>query len=319
MSFSRYCILFLVSSSLSAAFCFFLIPLLKKVHAGQNILSYVKEHEKKNGTPTMGGIGFIFASLLSLIFFVDRWDRTLVVTIVVGIAFMIVGLLDDLLKKKRKENLGLTARQKIVFQLLVAVMASLYAVRSGVTALSIPFFNQKIELGWWYFPLAVLVFLATVNCVNLTDGLDGLASSVCVPFFLFFGALIGRMGDYGSSALSVSLSASLVGYLLFNVPPASVFMGDTGSLALGGFASCLGVFSGNLLYIAVVGFAFVLSGGSVILQVLYFKITGGKRIFKMTPIHHHFQQLGYKESQISYAYFAVTLILALVCLATVLG
>lgn len=319
MSFGRYCVLFLVSLVLSATFCFFLIPLLKKVHAGQNILSYVKEHEKKSGTPTMGGIAFVLASLLSLVFFVGKWNRTLIVTIVVGIAFMIVGLLDDLLKKKRKKNLGLTAWQKIVFQLLVAIMASFYAVRSGVTALSIPFLNQKMELGWWYFPLAVLVFLATVNCVNLTDGLDGLASGVCVPFFLFFGILIGGMGDYGSSALAISLSASLVGYLLFNVSPASVFMGDTGSLALGGFASCLGVFSGNLLYIAVVGFAFVLSGGSVILQVLYFKITGGKRIFKMTPIHHHFQQLGYKESQISYAYFAVTLALALVCLASVFG
>ena len=319
MSFGRYCLLFLVSLVLSATFCFFLIPLLKKVHAGQNILSYVKEHEKKSGTPTMGGIAFVLASLLSLVFFVGKWSRTLIVTIVVGIAFMIVGLLDDLLKKKRKKNLGLTAWQKIVFQLLVAIVASFYAVRSGVTALSIPFLNQKMELGWWYFPLAVLVFLATVNCVNLTDGLDGLASGVCVPFFLFFGILIGGMGDYGSSALAISLSASLVGYLLFNVSPASVFMGDTGSLALGGFASCLGVFSGNLLYIAVVGFAFVLSGGSVILQVLYFKITGGKRIFKMTPIHHHFQQLGYKESQISYAYFAVTLALALVCLASIFG
>ena len=319
MSFGRYCVLFLVSLVLSATFCFFLIPLLKKVHAGQNILSYVKEHEKKSGTPTMGGIAFVLASLLSLVFFVGKWSRTLIVTIVVGIAFMIVGLLDDLLKKKRKKNLGLTAWQKIVFQLLVAIMASFYAVRSGVTALSIPFLNQKMELGWWYFPLAVLVFLATVNCVNLTDGLDGLASGVCVPFFLFFGILIGGMGDYGSSALAISLSASLVGYLLFNVSPASVFMGDTGSLALGGFASCLGVFSGNSLYIAVVGFAFVLSGGSVILQVLYFKITGGKRIFKMTPIHHHFQQLGYKESQISYAYFAVTLALALVCLASIFG
>lgn len=314
MAFWEYCFLFAVSAILSTLFCILWIPVLKKIHAGQNILSYVKEHKAKDGTPTMGGLAFIAGAVFSTLLFVKKWNRTFVVTLVVGIAFMAVGLLDDLLKKKRKENLGLTATQKIVFQLFVASFASLYAVRSGLTAVTIPFFNLSFDLGWWYFLLSLLVFLATVNCVNLTDGLDGLASGVCVPFFLFFGALIGLNGDVELSKLSVAISASLVGYLLFNTPTATVFMGDTGSLALGGFAGCLGVFSGNLLYIAIVGFPFVLSGASVIMQVVYFKLTGGKRIFKMTPIHHHFQQLGFKESKISYAYFAVTLILSAICL-----
>ena len=169
------------------------------------------------------------------------------------------------------------------------------------------------------FPLIVFAFLATVNAVNLTDGLDGLASSVSVPFFLTLGVLIAVQGDgYGISNLCFALVGALLAYLLFNVSPASVFMGDTGSLALGGFASCVAVFTGNALYIIAVGAAFVLSVLSVVLQVVYYKATKGKRIFLMAPIHHHFQQKGYSESKISYAYFLVTLLLGAVCVACVL-
>ena len=315
MSFSRYCFLFIFAFSLASLFCWILIPLLKKFHAGQNILSYVKEHEKKSGTPTMGGLSFVVAAVISVLVFAIELDRTLIVSLVVGLAYMLVGLLDDFLKKKRKENLGLTAWQKIVFQTLVAFFASLYAVRAGLTTVNIPFFDLQVDFGWWLLPVSVFVFLATVNCVNLTDGLDGLAAGVCTPFFLFFGVLIGTGEEGTLSVLSVALAAALLGYLIFNSPPASVFMGDTGSLALGGFAACIGVFSGNFLYIAIVGIAFVLSGASVIIQVLYFKATGGKRVFKMTPIHHHFQQSGYSESKIAYVYFAETLVLAAICLA----
>ncbi len=314
MSFSRYCFLFVFSFVLSVVFCFILIPLLKKFHAGQNILSYVKEHEKKRGTPTMGGVAFVLAAAICVLVFLSERDRTLIVALVVGLAYMIVGLLDDFLKKKRKENLGLTAWQKIIFQTTVAVLAAIYAIQNGLTKAYLPFFRITIELGWWLLPVAIFVFLATVNCVNLTDGLDGLAAGSCAPYFLFFGVLLGTENS-GLSALSVALSASLFGYLLFNSSPASVFMGDTGSLALGGFAACVGLFSGNFLYIPIVGLVFVLSGLSVIIQVLYFKGTGGKRVFKMTPIHHHFQQSGYSESKIAYAYFALTLLLAVICLA----
>lgn len=315
MDFSRYCFLFAFAFLLSFALCRLAIPLLRKLHAGQNILHYVKEHEKKSGTPTMGGLAFIFAAVISTLIFSSELDRTLLVSLVVGLAFMFVGFLDDYLKKKRKENLGLTPIQKIVFQTLTAILASFYAVRAGLTTVKIPFLNVETDLGWWLLPVSVVVFLATVNCVNLTDGLDGLAAGACAPTFLFFGLLIGMTEGGNLSVLSVAVSAALFGYLAFNSPPASVFMGDTGSLALGGFLSCIGVFSGNFLYIAIVGACFVLSGASVIIQVAYFKITKGKRVFKMTPIHHHFQQSGYAESKISYAYFAVTLLIAALCLA----
>lgn len=313
MELARYCGLFAFSCGLSIALCVCLIPLLKKVHAGQNILSYVKEHEKKSGTPTMGGVAFILSAIVATLVFSKTIDRTFLVTLVVGAGYMLVGFLDDFLKMKRKENLGLTPLQKIVFQVLVAVFASVYAVRAGLTKIYLPFFDLSVDIGWWFFPLSVFVFLATVNCVNLTDGLDGLAAGVCVPFFLFFGVITAAF-EIGLSILSIALSAALVGYLVFNSSPASVFMGDTGSLSLGGLAACIGVFSGNALYIALVGVAFVVSGASVILQVVYFKLTGGKRIFKMTPIHHHFQQCGYSESKIAYAYFTVTLLSAVICL-----
>ncbi len=313
MQFSRYCFLFLVAFVLSLVFCFLLIPLLKKLRAGQNVLSYVKEHYKKSGTPTMGGLAFILASVISAFLFLPSLSRTTLVALVVGLAYMLVGLLDDFLKLKRKENLGLTAKQKIVFQVLVAFLASIYAWRAGLTKITLPFFKTEWDIGWGIIPVAVFVFLATVNCVNLTDGLDGLAAGVCAPFFLFFGIILSQ-SENGLSIISIALTGALVGYLVFNSSPASVFMGDTGSLALGGFASCVGVFSGCFLYIALVGIAFVISGASVIAQVVYFKATGGKRIFKMSPFHHHLQQNGYSESKISYGYFALTLAMSALCL-----
>lgn len=307
----------IIFSSLTAFFLsiigfFLFIPVLRKLKAGQNILSYVREHSKKSGTPTMGGIVFIISSIIASLCFVKTLDRTLVVTLVIGFSYMLIGLLDDALKMKRKENLGLTALQKIIFQTSVAVLATVYAVQAGLTTQNIPFLNTQIQLNGWIIPVGVFVFLATVNCVNLTDGLDGLAASSCLPFFLFFGLLICLQGNQSLSILAFCLSASLLAYLCFNLNPASVFMGDTGSLSLGGFCACIALFSGNLLYVATVGAVFVLSGISVILQVAYFKLTKGKRIFKMTPIHHHFQQCGYSETKISYCYFAVTCVLALI-------
>ena len=304
------------SLTIIGLFCF--IPVLKKLRAGQNILSYVREHSKKSGTPTMGGIIFITASIIGALCFVKTLDRTLVVTLVVGLSYMLIGLLDDFLKMKKKENLGLTPLQKIIFQTSVAILATVYALKAGLTTLNIPFFNLQIQLDGWIIPVGVFVFLATVNCVNLTDGLDGLAAFSCFPFFLFFGLIIAMQGGQSLSLLSFCISTSLIAYLCFNSSPASIFMGDTGSLSLGGFASCIALFSGNLFYIATVGFVFVLSGLSVILQVGYFKYTKGKRIFKMAPIHHHFQQCGYSETKISYAYFVITCILALLNFAFLL-
>ena len=283
------------------------IPLLRKWKAGQNILSYVKEHKKKGGTPTMGGIAFVFGAVV-ITCIIAPFDRRLTICLAVGLSYMAVGVLDDVLKKYRKENLGLRAWQKFAFQTAIALLCGVYCLRSGQTALYLPFTGKTVAVGWWILPLSVLVFLATVNAVNLTDGLDGLASGVCVPFFLALGVLIGlQIGFNGFSVLSFCLVGSLLAFLLFNVHPASVFMGDTGSLALGGFASSLAVFTGNSLYVPVLGACFVFTVVSVMIQVVYFKATHGKRVFLMSPAHHHFQQKGYSETHISYAYFIVTL------------
>ena len=312
----RYIFSMITAFAVSLIFCRSLIPVLRKLKAGQNILVYVKEHKGKGGTPTMGGIAFVLATILSVILFSKGWDRKLTVTLAVGLSFMIVGLLDDFLKRKHKENMGLRAWQKFLFQLGIAVFCGIYCYRAEITRLYFPFVNKTFDIGWWIIPTAVFVFLATVNAVNLTDGLDGLAAGTSVPFFGIIGVLILlQNGSHGLALVSFCLMGSLFAYLLFNVHPASVFMGDTGSLALGGFASCICVFSGNTLYVPILGVCFVFSVISVIVQVIYYKATGGKRVFLMAPIHHHFQQKGFSESRIAYAYFLITLFLGGLCVA----
>ena len=309
----------LVAFFSSLFFCFCLIPVLRKLKAGQNILVYVKEHKNKGGTPTMGGLAFISAAVLTVLLFVRKVDRTFVITLAIGLAYMVVGLLDDFLKRKHKENLGLKAWQKFAFQTAIAVAAGCYCIRAGLTKLYIPFFALTLDIGFWTLPLSVFVFLATVNAVNLTDGLDGLAAGVSVPFFLTLGIIVSmQAGEIAIPTLCFALVGALVAYLLFNAPPASVFMGDTGSLALGGFAACIAVFTGNALYIAIIGLPFVFSVISVLIQVIYYKATGGKRVFLMAPVHHHFQEKGYSESKISYAYFVISLLAGVACIAALL-
>ena len=298
-------LILLFSFALSAVFCALVIPLLKRVGAGQNILSYVKEHKSKSGTPTMGGLAFIPAACIVALFFTDVKDKPYYVALAVGLGYLLVGFLDDLLKKIRGNNLGLRPYQKIFFQLAVAVIASVYCCVEGLTALTIPYTKLTFDIGWWMLPLGVFVFLATVNGVNLTDGLDGLAGSTSAVFFLFLGLLIALQGGGAVTKLCLALAGALGGYLIFNTNRASVFMGDTGSLSLGGFAASIALFSGNALAIPIAGGAFVLSSISVILQVIYYKKTG-KRIFLMAPIHHHFQEKGYSEGKISYVYAILT-------------
>ncbi len=298
----------LLSFALSVVFCAAAIPLLKKLGAGQNILSYVKEHKNKGGTPTMGGLAFILAAMLSALLLCGFGDKPFRVALAVGVGYLLVGFLDDMLKKRRKENLGLKPYQKMIFQLAVALIASVYCCLEGLTVLSLPYSKVTFDIGWGMLPLGVFVFVATVNSVNLTDGLDGLAGSVSAFFFLFLGILIAFQGGGDSSALCFCLTGALAGYLIFNTSRASVFMGDTGSLSLGGFAASIALFSGNALAIPIAGAAFVLSSISVILQVIYYKKTG-KRIFRMAPIHHHFQEKGYAEAKISYTYAIFTAVL----------
>ena len=311
----RYFVAALVAFAFSFVFSLILIPILRKLKAGQNILSYVKEHKNKGGTPTMGGIAFLLAALLSTTLFVEKRDKTLLVCLSIGLAYMCVGLLDDFLKKKHRENLGLKAWQKLGFQLAIAVFSGIYSIRVQATVLYLPFLNRGVDIGGFILPLSVFTFIATVNAVNLTDGLDGLAAGTSVPFFgALGGVIVLQKGNASMACLCFCLVGALLAYLVFNVSPASVFMGDTGSLGLGGFASAVAIFSGNALYVAVIGVCFVFSVISVLLQVIYYKATGGKRIFLMAPAHHHFQMKGYSESRIAYAYFIITLLIGVICL-----
>ena len=293
---------FLLSACLTAA----LIPVLKRVGAGQNILHYVKEHQSKGGTPTMGGLAFIVAAATVALAACGVEDKPFLVALSVGVGYLLVGFLDDLLKKKRRDNLGLKPYQKIFFQSAVALIASLYCCLNSLTVLKIPFTTLSFDVGWGMLPIGIFVFVATVNSVNLTDGLDGLAGSTSAAFFLSAGVLLClQKGSSALALLSFCLVGALFGFLIFNQNRASLFMGDTGSLSLGGFASAIMLFSGNALIIPIVGIMFVLSSISVIIQVIYYKKTG-KRVFLMAPIHHHFQQKGYSEAKIAFTYAAIT-------------
>lgn len=309
----------LVAFGLSFVFLLVLIPVLRRIKVGQNILSYVKEHKSKGGTPTMGGIAFVLAAFFAAVWFIRGASRDVILSLVVGLAYMCVGIVDDCLKRAHKENLGLRAWQKFLFQLAIALLCGIYCLRAGGAELYIPFTGKSVFIGWWILPLAVVAFVGTVNAVNLTDGLDGLAASTAIPCFAALAALMHlQNGQSASSTLCCCLVGALVAYLCFNLPPASVFMGDTGSLSLGGFLAAIAVFGGNALYLPVLGACFVFSVISVLMQVIYYKATGGKRIFLMAPAHHHFQQKGYSETRISYAYFTVTVLLGVVCVLAAL-
>lgn len=308
-----YLISLLVAFFLSFALLTALLPLLRKLKAGQYILGYVKEHKSKSGTPTMGGVAFISALMIAGFIFYGFANRTVSLTLVVTGGFMLVGFLDDFIKIKRKDNEGLKPYQKIMFQVAIALIVAAYCYVNHKTEVYIPFLNNaKIDIFWGVIPLVVFVFIATVNCVNLTDGLDGLAGGTSIAYCLSLGSLLAINGDELSLLCFIAVGC-LCAFLVFNVNKASVFMGDTGSLALGGFISCVSVFSGNVLYIPVLGIMFVLSGISVIVQVIYYKRTK-RRVFLMSPIHHHFQMKGYSECKIVYVYFLLTALVGIICL-----
>ena len=309
-------LILIVSAAMSAIFCAALIPFLKRTGARQYILGYVKEHTQKSGTPTMGGLSFVAATALCALAFGLYSDRLCAVAVTLGAAYTAVGFLDDFIKHRFRRNLGLRAYQKIFFQVAIALIAGIFCYRNELTVLHIPFTRISWDIRIWMIPVAAFVFVAATNCVNLTDGLDGLAASVGFWYFAALAPLIYFLsGEEGTALmrLCLILCGALAGYLLFNTNKASVFMGDTGSLGLGGFAAAIAAFSGNLLYIAVLGIMFVCSGISVILQVIYYKRTK-KRIFLMAPLHHHFQEKGYSESKIVYAYSLITAAMGAACL-----
>jgi phospho-N-acetylmuramoyl-pentapeptide-transferase len=308
-----YLICFIASFILCFMLTALILPLLKKLKAGQYILGYVKEHKDKSGTPTMGGLAFVSAIIIAGLGFCGLHDPVVNLTLTITAGFALVGFLDDFLKIYRKENEGLKPYQKIIFQSAIAIIAASFCYFKGITKLNIPFVSGlEVDISWGIIPLVIFIFIATVNCVNLTDGLDGLAGGTSSAYFFLLGVMLAITNDGNANLCFIAVGA-ICAFLLFNVNKAKLFMGDTGSLALGGLISCVSIFSGNALYIPIFGIMFVISGITVIIQVIYYKRTK-RRVFLMTPIHHHFQMKGYTECAISYAYFVVTLLLGIISL-----
>ncbi len=299
-----------------------LIPLLHRLKFGQEIRDEgPKWHEKKSGTPTMGGFIFLIGILVSLVVtaalaygmgWTFPWGKEIGILLGMTLAYGLIGFLDDYIKVILKRNLGLTASQKFGLQLLIAVVFVAWAIFSGSIQplVKIPFTNLVWDFGWVFIPFAVLVIVGTVNSVNLTDGLDGLAGSVTLAVALFF-LLFSGFGNDKNPAITLfaaALLGGLLGFLLYNWHPAKVFMGDTGSLALGGAVCGMALLMEQPLVLLIVGFVYVMEALSVILQVASFKLTG-KRIFKMSPIHHHFEMCGWSEKKIVLTFTGVTAVL----------
>ena len=308
-----------------------LLPLLHKMKFGQVEREEGPEsHKVKQGTPTMGGLAFILAIIIAALVFGLNGSSMVLPSVLAVVGFGLLGFLDDFIKVSLKRNLGLRAYQKMAGQILLAGAIAIWAYLSpdiGST-LYLPFSGKSWDLQGWYIPFAMFVILAETNAVNLIDGLDGLSASVTTVYsfsmvivFMVLAKNAEALGltmlftDYiGMSAFSVAIVGALIGFLLFNSYPAKVFMGDTGSLALGGAVSVMALTSRSAILLPVMGICFVATALSVVLQVGYFKITHGKRIFKMAPLHHHFELSGWHETKIVSVYTIVTILCCSICL-----
>lgn len=289
------------------------IPFLRRLKFGQNVRDDgPSSHLKKSGTPTMGGIIILASMTLTSLIFMPG-NKSLQTILFVTLGFGLIGFLDDYIKIVKKRSLGLTPMQKIIGQLIVTLIFAylLYAYVGVDTSIILPFTEGKVfDTGLFYWPLLIIGVIATVNAVNLTDGLDGLASSVTVLVATFFAA-VAFMGMSEVVPIAAAAVGSLLGFLLFNTYPAKVFMGDTGSLALGGFVVATAFVMKMPLFIPIVGLIYVIENLSVIIQVAYFKRTK-KRIFKMAPIHHHFELSGWPETKVVTVFSIVTAMLCLI-------
>ncbi len=320
---SRYLLSAVCALALAYALGLIVIPLLKKLHAGQTVLKYVESHKGKDGTPTMGGLFFIVSASVVFVIFGGLTSKIATVALLIGLAFLAVGFIDDFIKVKFKQNEGLKAYQKIIFQLAIAGFAGVFCYFNGITVFYLPFVKNSVDFGIITIPFVALIFIAITNSVNLTDGLDGLAGSVSLVYLMgmvalifteisLFNHLYVKTEEYWALILlAFCLMGAITGFLVFNVNKAKVFMGDTGSLSLGGFLGAISIFSSNSLFIIFIGIMFVCSSVSVIIQVLHFKRTK-KRVFLMAPLHHHFQMKGYSEAQISFCYSVITGIMGVI-------
>lgn len=307
----------IVSFVISVILCPIIIPFLKRLKFGQNIREEgPKEHLKKSGTPTMGGLIILSSVVITSFIFVKDYPRIIPI-IFMTLGFGLIGFFDDYIKVVMKRSMGLRAWQKMLGQIVVTGIFAYYIVNySDVgTKMLIPFSNGLyMDVGNLFIPLLFIVIIGTVNGANFTDGLDGLASGVTIMVAVFF-TVIAIVTKSGIEPVTCAVVGSLLGFSLFNVYPARVFMGDTGSLALGGFVAATAYMLNMPLFILIVGFIYFVEVLSVIIQVAYFKATGGKRIFKMAPIHHHFELCGWSETRVVAVFTAVTAILCLLAYA----
>ena len=304
-----------VAGILSAVSGHFLIPVLRALKAGQSIREVGPTwHNAKVGTPMMGGLMFVFSTAVVLIINAFKMEEySALYVLAMALAFGVIGFLDDFTKMKYKRNLGLTSLQKAGLQMAMSAVFLYVLYRTGMsTDLYIPFVDVSIRLHpVVYIFFAMFVMVGCDNAVNLTDGVDGLCGSVTVPVMIFFTAAALKLGRTDLALLPAALAASLIAYLFYNWHPAKVFMGDTGSLFLGGAICGLAFALEMPLILILVGFIYICETLSVIAQVGYFKLTHGKRLFKMSPIHHHFEMCGWKEEKICFIFTGITVVMCI--------
>ena len=306
-----------VAAVLSGVIGYFLLPVLRALKAGQSLRDIGPTwHNNKAGTPLMGGLMFIFSLILCLLGNLPSMgEYSVFYVLVLGLCFGVVGFLDDFCKVKYKRDLGLTALQKAMLQMAVSALYLYVLYRNNImsSTIWIPLVNVSFYLHpIVYIFFAMFVMVGCVNAVNLTDGIDGLSSSVTVPVMIFFAATAVSMGRFDLALLPAALVGGLIAYLFYNWHPAKVFMGDTGSLFLGGVVCGLAFALDMPLILILVGFVYIVETLSDIIQIAYFKATHGKRIFKMAPIHHHFEMCGWKEVKIVLVFASVSALMCLV-------
>lgn len=306
----------LISFVISAILGPFVIPFLRRLKFGQTErVDGVQSHLKKAGTPTMGGVIFLIATVITSLFYVKDYPKVIPV-LFLTLGFGIIGFLDDYLKVVLKRSDGLLPWQKFSLQVVITGIYTFYLLKyTDVSlAMKIPFWpGHTLDIGWLAVPLLFFAVIGTVNGVNFTDGLDGLASSVTLIVAVFF-TVVSIGTSSGIEPITGAVVGGLMGFLLFNVYPAKVFMGDTGSLALGGFVAGTAYMMQMPLFILLIGLIYFVEVLSVMMQVSYFKMTHGKRIFKMAPIHHHFELCGWSETRVVAVFSIVTAIMCLIAL-----
>ena len=323
----------LVSAFICAILTWIEIPILKKVKAGQNIREEGPQaHLAKAGTPTMGGISMITTfALASVALIIWQFQLAPVVLVVLfcTLAYAAIGFYDDYLKIVKHQNEGLSSKHKALLQLVIGIVLAMYRFFTGHTSVFIPIYGKMVDFGYFIIPFTIFVFVAMTNAVNLTDGLDGLSSSVtmnasaCLGVLLFIGTKhtdhetgisMGYSGDVASSALAFVLCGCCIGFLIFNHHPAKIFMGDTGSLAMGAALSAMAMTDGFDFALPLIGLIYVMEVLSVIIQVYVFKTQNGRRFFRMAPLHHHFELGGWSEVKVDTVFALITLVMGMFCI-----